>query len=127
MLERKLEKLLCDSVNATGGFTRKVSFFGHRGAPDRVVFYPNRIVWVELKAPGKVPTKLQTLEHLALRTVGQTVLVLDSIESIQQFIKEITDETRVSEKDRGFYSFPEEVCGVCGYGVGEDSLDAMGN
>lgn len=44
-------------------------------------------VWVELKAPGKVPEPHQEREHERMRKMGQHVVVLDSIEAVDEFLE----------------------------------------
>lgn len=45
-----------------------------------------RIVFVELKAPGEKPTSLQLREHERMRAMGQTVVVIDSIEGVDELL-----------------------------------------
>lgn len=57
------------------------------GVPDRIVLMPNaKIAFVELKAPGKKPTKLQAHCHSILRKLGFPVFVIDGKEGIEKFI-----------------------------------------
>lgn len=81
MLERRIEAALVRAVLNAGGLAMKWTSPGHPGVPDRIVFLPGgRVVLVELKAPGKKPTPLQAKTHEALRALGMTVLVIDSME-----------------------------------------------
>jgi hypothetical protein len=57
-----------------------------KGFPDLTVVLPGEVIFVEVKQPGKKPTKIQEWWHKRLRTLGATVLVVDSEE---QFIKEV--------------------------------------
>jgi hypothetical protein len=86
MLEHRLEQALVRAVRDVGGLALKWTSPGTTGVPDRIVFLPNgRIVFVELKAPGKKPTALQAKIHEQLRRLGQTVLVIDSLEEARAF------------------------------------------
>lgn len=89
MRERRVEKRLVDGVKAAGGSTRKCVFPGHRGAPDRVVLWPRRRAfhWIELKRP-ETPTAEahQKREHQRLRDCGQIVIVLPSIEAVDEYV-----------------------------------------
>ncbi|GAK08987.1 VRR-NUC domain-containing protein [Geomicrobium sp. JCM 19038] len=61
--------------------------------PDRIVLLPGNVtIFVELKAPGKKPSKLQEATHRRIRNLGHEVLVIDSKEGVDQFIKERCDE-----------------------------------
>lgn len=86
MRESTIEKHLVKRVTALGGEIRKVEWIGRRGAPDRFVMLPEGCLWVELKAPGKTPEPHQEREHARLRKMGQIVLVLDSIESVDEWL-----------------------------------------
>lgn len=86
MLERDIEKALVKRVKAAGGEVRKVQWPGRAGAPDRVVMLPGQLVWVELKRPGAKPRLQQLLEHERMRRMGQTVLVIDSLEAIEEVL-----------------------------------------
>lgn len=82
MKERDIEDYLVRMVKHLGGEVRKVKWVGRRGAPDRLVMLPDRTVWVELKAPGELPSKHQAREHARMRRMGQRVEVIDSLDLV---------------------------------------------
>ena len=83
MLEKTIEKKLCQRIKAFGGECEKFTSPGRRSVPDRLVTLPGGIiVFVELKAPGKKPTDNQSRDHERRRALGCTVLVIDSLEGI---------------------------------------------
>lgn len=84
MRERDIEKALVERVREAGGEVRKVAWPGRVGAPDRVVMMPGALVWVELKRPGKKPDSHQLHEHERMRRMGQRVLVIDSLDQIDE-------------------------------------------
>lgn len=112
MRESTIEQYLVDRVKAMGGEVRKVSWIGRRGAPDRLVMLPEtidvlpkiyaglvqgisedgeftrrpRTIWVELKAPGEKPKPHQAREHERMRRMGQRVVVIDSIERVDDIL-----------------------------------------
>ena len=90
MRESEIEKYLVKRVKELGGEVRKVKWIGRRGAPDRLVMLPNywlhRVLWVELKATGKVPEPHQYREHKRLAAMGQRVVVIDSIEGVDALL-----------------------------------------
>lgn len=91
MRERDIEKHLVKRVKELGGEVRKVKWIGRRGAPDRVVMLsPYRrwggTIWVELKAPGVKPEPYQLREHERMRAMGQQVVVIDSIEGVEELL-----------------------------------------
>lgn len=111
MLERDIEKHLVKRVKALGGEVRKVQWIGRRGAPDRLVMLPASnddtaisirgregdepgVCWVELKRPGKLTTfpadaheRAQHREHERMRKMGQRVVVIDSIEGVEELLR----------------------------------------
>ena len=95
MRESKVEAHLTKRAKAMGFMVRKVKFLGVDGAPDRVLFAPERFrtlghtaYWVELKAPGEKPRIRQEREHKAMREHCQHVTVLDSIEAVDRFFEQ---------------------------------------
>ena len=83
MLERDIEKALVKRIKALGGLCEKFVSPSNIGVPDRIVTLPGKIVFIELKAPGKKPTSKQTKDHIKRRSYGCTVLVIDSLEGIE--------------------------------------------
>lgn len=95
MRESNVEQHLVKKVKALGGEVRKVKWIGRRGAPDRLVLLPEPLngataeLWqqhplVELKRPGLDAEDYQAREHERLRAAGFVVLVLDTIEKIDE-------------------------------------------
>lgn len=95
MRERDIEAHLVKRVKQLGGEVRKVQWIGRRGAPDRLVMLPwivngcitSPTVWVELKAPGAKARPSQLREHERMRSMGQRVVVIDSIEGVEELLK----------------------------------------
>jgi hypothetical protein len=100
MRERDIEAHLVKRVKELGGEVRKVQWIGRRGAPDRLVMLPAKMlhpfpvldrpsatIWVELKAPGVKPEPHQVREHERMRAMGQRVVVIDSIEGVEELLK----------------------------------------
>lgn len=87
MRERDVTRYLLKRVAELGGQARKVSWEGRSNAPDWRVMLPHKRFWVELKAPGKLPTAAQVREHNAMRRMGELVYVADSPEAIEEILK----------------------------------------
>lgn len=86
MLERDIEKALVKRVESLGGLCEKFTSPNRRGVPDRIVTLPGgRIIFVELKAPGARPTKLQKRDHEKRTALGCSVFVIDSLEAANAF------------------------------------------
>ena len=105
MRESQIESHLVDEVIARGGEVRKVKWIGRRGAPDRLVMFPGggirglsqerqeaTTLWIELKAPGKKANPHQAREHERMRRMGQTVFVVDSIDSVDALLRSVCGE-----------------------------------
>ncbi len=83
MRESTIEAYLRDRVKELGGKAYKFVSPGNDGVPDRLVCLPGgRIVFIELKAPGKEPTPLQNLQQRRLAELGFLMLTLDSKKKI---------------------------------------------
>lgn len=101
MRERDIEAYLVARVKELGGEVRKVQWVGRRAAPDRLVMLPvgrlnwrgTSCAWVELKAPGGFATfpkdereRAQFREHVRMRAMGQTVVVIDSHDAVDRLL-----------------------------------------
>ena len=86
MLERDIEKAFTRKVVSMGGMAEKFTSPGRRSVPDRLVTLPGgRIVFAEIKAPGKKPTKLQQRDHDRRHALGAEVVVIDSKDAVDAF------------------------------------------
>lgn len=95
MKESAIESYLVRRVKALGGECRKVQWIGRNGAPDRLVMLNTGLrvggayatsAWVELKATGKKAEAHQAREHKRMRAMGQVVVVIDSIEGVEELL-----------------------------------------
>lgn len=92
MKESSIEARLVKEVEKLGGLCWKFVSPGVAGVPDRLVLLPKgKIVFVELKAPGKKARALQEYRHKQLRKLGFKVEIIDSIEGVKRFINENLD------------------------------------
>lgn len=90
MRERSIETYLREQVRQAGGIAFKWVSPGNNGVPDRIVIMPGgRVVFAELKAPGRKPTQLQQYQHERLRALGCDVRVIDSREGVDTLIREL--------------------------------------
>ena len=90
VLEKDIEKYLRDKVKAVGGRAYKWTSPGNIGVPDRIILLPGcRIVFAELKAPGKKPTVKQNQQIKAIRSWGFTAVVIDTYEKVDALISNI--------------------------------------
>jgi VRR-NUC domain. len=83
MLEKEIEKYLVKRVKELGGRAYKFVSSGNDGVPDRLVCLPGgRVMFVELKAPGKTPTALQRAQIAFLNNLGFVASYATSCEEV---------------------------------------------
>lgn len=88
MRESTIEAYLRDRVKELGGKAYKFVSPGNNGVPDRLVCLPGgRVVFVELKAPGKTSTQIQQNQQKRLRDMGFPTWVIDRKEIVDVFIR----------------------------------------
>ena len=91
MLEKQIERKLYDEVKKIDGMCLKQT--GMAGIPDRLVLLPNgKCAFVELKAPGEKPRKLQLMRMKQLKKLGFKCYVIDGAEQIDSVLGGIIDE-----------------------------------
>ncbi len=84
--EGRVKAHLRKRINALGGHIRFVKWIGRRDAPDCFVMLPLRRCWVETKAKaanGQLSVG-QAREINLMRSMGEEVLVLNTIEAIDE-------------------------------------------
>ena len=90
MREREIEEKLRLESQKRGGLAMKFVSPGLVGMPDRIVILPQgKIGFVELKAPGEKPRKIQVRRMEQLRKLGFPVYVLDDKEKIGEVLDDI--------------------------------------
>ena len=88
MLEKHIERKLTDAIKSRDGMALKQT--GMAGIPDRLVLLPNgKCAFVELKAPGEKPRKLQEIRMQQPRKLGFKTYVVDGVEQIGGVLDEI--------------------------------------
>jgi hypothetical protein len=88
--EKKLERRCSDIARANGWYTRKFSSPSNRGVPDRIFIKDGDVVFVEFKAPGKTPTKLQIHELKEITDKGGNAVWCDRVDDFKQFLAILT-------------------------------------
>ena len=88
--EAKIEEKLVKAVKKAGGLCLKLVSPGYVGVPDRIVLVAlGKIGFVEVKAPGKKPRKIQLKRHRELKELGFKTYILDDANQIGGIIDEI--------------------------------------
>lgn len=80
MLEKEIERKVCDYAKSKGWLTYKFTSPSRRSVPDRLFISPGgKIIFIEFKRlTGKV-TPGQEREHFVLRGHGQAVYVINNV------------------------------------------------
>ena len=82
MLEKKIEKIVCDYAKRLGILVYKFSSPGHAAVPDRLFINERgHVMFIEFKRTGMKPTIPQLREHDKLRKSNVNVQVVDNVES----------------------------------------------
>lgn len=88
ILESQIERYFKKKVEEHGALVWKFTSPGRPGVPDRIVMLPGgRVVFAEIKAPGKKPRPLQRAVIYRMRKQGCRVWVIDSREKVLEFIE----------------------------------------
>lgn len=81
MLERDIEKKVSDYAKSKGWLSYKFTSPSNRAVPDRIYLRGGNTLFIEFKAPGKKPTKLQLHAHKQFRQHGFIVQVIDTVDA----------------------------------------------
>lgn len=88
MLEKQIERKLTEEVKKLNGMCLKQTSLA--GIPDRLILLPGgKMAFVELKAPGEKPRKLQQVRIKHLRKIGFMCFVVDGLEMISDVLDSI--------------------------------------
>jgi len=99
MLEKQIEKYLCDQVRSKlKGIAYKFTSPGRRAVPDRLCVVHGHVFFVECKATEKYLTEAQIREALRLTTLDQWTYWANS----KKMVDDIIDywEERLKEEKR---------------------------
>lgn len=90
MEENRVERRLMKQVEKIGGKAYKWNPTGVIGVPDRMVLLPGgRVIFIELKAPGKKLRKIQEYRAKELRKLGFQVECLDTVERVNELLQNV--------------------------------------
>lgn len=92
MLEKKIEKIVCDYAKMKGLLCYKFVSPGNAGVPDRLFILPNgRVFFIEFKQSGKKPTPLQSRVIAQLENHSVMVFVCDCVSEGIDFIDKMVN------------------------------------
>ena len=84
--EKEIERRTCRFAESQGMLQFKFTSPGIRGVPDRIFMYRQKTFFIEFKAPGETPTKLQ--QHMGEKITQQEIgyFWADSLERGKEII-----------------------------------------
>lgn len=87
--EHDIETHLLTAARRAGFLLLKFTCPGRDGVPDRVLITPAGTLFVELKAPGCRPRRLQEVTFARMARSGARIHVIDSIAAADRLIDEL--------------------------------------
>ncbi len=90
MLEKEIERRMCEMIRKRGGLTYKFTSPGNVGVPDRLVITPTGDVWfVELKTEKGRLASVQKWQIRELEKRGANVRVVCGLQGAIDFVNEV--------------------------------------
>lgn len=86
MRESEIEKKVSEYAKAKGWLVYKFVSPSQRGVPDKIFIGGGEIFFIEFKAPGKKPTKLQDKIFNKIRGELFEVYIIDDVEQGKKLI-----------------------------------------
>ena len=99
--ESAIEAKTVAHAKRKGMLSYKFSSPGNRGVPDRIFLYRGIAFFIEFKAPGKKPSKLQRFEMDRIESAGFGAHVVDSAEVGKHAIDDIKEQIDAKLRDSG--------------------------
>ena len=91
--ESQLERKLYDKIKHLGGLPLKFISPGRAGVPDRIVLMPGgKVYFVEMKSSVGQTSIIQDYVFKKFSELGFKVHIINSVESLKNFLSVITDE-----------------------------------
>ena len=85
-LQRKIQKYLKDNLPKAVVWKNHGNQYSVIGLPDLMCVYKGRIICIEVKIPGNVPTKLQEVTLGKLTDAGAICCIAYSIEDVEKML-----------------------------------------
>lgn len=91
VLEKDIEKKVCDYAKKLGCITYKFTSPACRSVPDRLIIMPEGkgAFFIEFKRKGAKPTPAQELEIQKIHKQGFPVFIIDSVEDGKRLIDDM--------------------------------------
>ena len=90
ILEKNIEKKVCDYAKKNGVLQFKFTSPGRRGVPDRIFMINGKVFFIEFKATGETPSIEQLAVHRIITHHGIKVYTVDNVDTgIAAIYKEV--------------------------------------
>ena len=86
MLEKTIERAVCKAAKAAGWLCFKFTSPGNVGVPDRLFIKDGRHIFIEFKAPGRQPRKIQIAVINKMIATGAEVYIVDDIQEGKEIL-----------------------------------------
>lgn len=87
MLESEIQSRIIRQLEESGWYVVKLIQTNKNGIPDLIAVRSGRVVFVEVKRPGKEPEPLQKFRHKEIRKNGTEVIVATSTKDTEHLCK----------------------------------------
>jgi len=93
MLEKQIEKKVCDYAKSQGMLTYKFTSPARMAVPDRLLItVTGTVFFIEFKQTGKKPTPAQEREHLRLMEQNVKIFVVDDVDKGKDVINYMNNQ-----------------------------------
>jgi Holliday junction resolvase len=82
-MEKNIQSSIRDHLRQNGWLVIKLVVTSMFGVPDLLCIKGGKVVFIEVKQPGKKPTALQVATHIKLTGHGVQVLIATSVNDIR--------------------------------------------
>ena len=84
--EAHIERTVTQWAKELGVLSIKLNVRGQRGIPDRLFMLDGKVLFIEFKKPGAVPTRIQRWAINNLQAHGFDAAVVDDIEQAKKLV-----------------------------------------
>lgn len=87
MLESKIQSQIVKHLKKEGYFVLKIIMSNVPGVMDLLILKEGRYIWIEVKQPGKEPTKLQEYRKKEIIEHGGVVICVHSLKELKLLVR----------------------------------------
>jgi Holliday junction resolvase len=101
-VEQDIQKDILDYLRSVGALPFKqnqIGIYAEKGVPDILACYCGRFIAIEVKIPGKKPTKIQQHYLDTLDAIGGFAIRADCVDDVEHLIAYIDDKIYWEEYD----------------------------